>query len=126
MTREAITSPDAPAPVGPFSQAIRSGGLLFLSGLSSFDPALGAVVDGGIEAQTRFVFANAATVLRAAGATFDDVVKVNIYLTNLDDFAAVNAVYAELFREPFPARTTIGAAGLPLGAGIEIELVAEA
>lgn len=124
MTRDAVHSPAAPAAVGPYSHAVRSGELLFLSGQAPLDPDTGDVVDGGVEAQTRQVFANLDAVLTSAGATFEDVLKANIYLTNLDDFHAVNAIYAETFTEPHPARTTIGVAGLPLGIAVEIELVA--
>ncbi|MGZ8178193.1 RidA family protein [Williamsia sp. SKLECPSW1] len=124
MTREIVQAAGAPAAVGPYSQAVRDGGLLFLSGQAPFDPDTGAVVAGGIEAQTRQVFANLRAVLEAAGATFDDVLKVNVYLTDLNDFGVVNDIYAEHFNEPFPARTTIAAAGLPLGAAVEIELLA--
>ncbi len=124
MTRDAVHAPSAPAAVGPYSHAVRYGELLFLSGQAPFHPETGTVVEGGIEPQTRQVFANLDAVLSSAGATFDDVLKANIYLTNLDDFQAVNAIYAENFTEPYPARTTIGVAGLPLGIVVEIELVA--
>lgn len=126
MTRDAVHASAAPAAVGPYSHAVRHGELLFLSGQAPLDPKTGTVVEGDIEGQARQVFANLHAVLTAAGATFDDVLKANIYLTNLDDFQAVNAVYAENFTEPYPARTTIGVAGLPLGIAIEIELVARA
>ncbi len=98
--------------------------MIFLSGQAPLDPGTGAVVEGGVEAQTRQVLANLEAVLSAAGASFEDVVKANIYLTDLGDFATVNALYAECFTEPYPARTTIGVAGLPLGIAVEIELVA--
>ena len=124
MTRDAVHAPSAPAAVGPYSHAVRHGGLLFLSGQAPLDPETGTVVEGGIQAQSRQVFANLAAVLYSAGASLDDVLKTNIYLTNLEDFQAVNAIYAEHFAEPYPARTTIGVAGLPLGILIEIELVA--
>jgi len=124
MTRVAVNAPSAPAAVGPYSHAVRHGELLFLSGQAPLRPADGTVVDGGIQAQTRQVFSNLEAVLTAAGATFDDVLKANIYLTDLNDFHTVNAIYAEHFTEPYPARTTIGVAGLPLGIAVEIELVA--
>ncbi|MBK8469515.1 MAG: Rid family detoxifying hydrolase [Candidatus Phosphoribacter sp.] len=124
MTRTAVDAPPAPAVVGPYSHAVRHGDLLFLSGQAPFHPETGTVVEGGIDAQTRQVFANLGAVLSSAGATFDDVLKANVYLTNLDDFQAVNVIYAEHFTEPYPARTTIGVAGLPLGIVVEIELVA--
>lgn len=124
MNRRIVDAADAPAAVGPYSHAVRHGGLLFLSGQAPFDPQTGEVVPGGIEAQARQVFANLEAVLTAAGASFADVLKVNVYLTDLDDFRTVNAIYAEAFDAPYPARTTIAAAGLPLGAAVEIEIVA--
>jgi 2-iminobutanoate/2-iminopropanoate deaminase len=124
MTREGVQAPGAPAAVGPYSHAVRHGELLFVSGQAPLDPESGTVVEGGVVAQTRQVLANLGAVLGAAGATFDDVLKANIYLTDLEDFHAVNAVYAETFAQPYPARTTIGVAGLPLGISVEIELVA--
>lgn len=126
MTRVTVNAPSAPAAVGPYSHAVRHGELLFLSGQAPLDPESGTVVEGGVEAQTRQVLANLEAVLTAAGATFEDVLKANIYLTDLADFHAVNAIYAEKFTEPYPARTTIGVAGLPLGISVEIELVARA
>jgi 2-iminobutanoate/2-iminopropanoate deaminase len=124
MTRDAVHARSAPAAVGPYSHAVRDGELLFVSGQAPLHPETGAVVEGGIEPQTRQVLANLDAVLDSAGATFGDVLKANIYLTNLDDFHAVNAIYADTFTEPYPARTTIGVAGLPLGIAVEIELVA--
>lgn len=124
MTRDAVHARSAPAAVGPYSHAVRHGDLLFVSGQAPFHPGTGAVVEGGIEPQTRQVFANLDAVLSSAGATFDDVLKANIYLTDLEDFRAVNVIYAENFTEPYPARTTIGVAGLPLGIVVEIELIA--
>lgn len=122
--RNSIHAAKAPAAVGPYSHAVRYGGLLFLSGQTPIDPETGEIVAGGIEVQTRQVFANLKSVLTAAKSNFDDVLKVNVYLTSLDDFSAMNAIYGEIFTEPYPARTTIAAAGLPLGADVEIELVA--
>ena len=121
--REAITTAAAPAAIGPYSQAVKAGNMLFLSGQVPIDPATGALVEGGIEAQTRQVFANIGAILKAAGASFDDVARVGIYLTDLGNFAAVNAVMAEYFREPYPARSTIGVASLPRGAQVEVDLV---
>ncbi|GAA5229886.1 RidA family protein [Arthrobacter cryoconiti] len=123
-TRNSIHAAKAPAAVGPYSHAVRYGGLLFLSGQTPIDPETGEIVAGGIEAQTRQVFANLKSVLTAAESNFDAVLKVNVYLTSLDDFSAMNAIYGEVFAEPYPARTTIAAACLPLGADVEIELVA--
>ena len=105
---------------------MRAGHLLYLSGQTPIDPATGALVKGDVVVQTRRVFANLAIVLAAAGLTLDDVVKANVYLTDLADFAAMNAVYAEVFAEPHPARTTVGVAALPLGAQVEIEVLAQA
>ena len=125
MTRDAVHAAGAPAAVGPYSHAVRTGALVYLSGQTPIDPATGGLVPGDVAVQAERVFANLAAVLEAAGATFDDVVKVNVYLTDMADFAAVNAVYARTFAEPFPARTTVAVAGLPLGARVEIEAVAE-
>ena len=126
MTRDAVHAPAAPAAVGPYSHAVRHGDLLFLSGQAPLHPETGTPVEGGVEAQARQVLANLDAVLTASGATFEDVLKANIFLTDLEDFQAVNAIYAERFSEPYPARTTIGVAGLPLGVSVEIELVARA
>ena len=124
MTRITFSSPDAPRAVGPYSQAVRSGDHVFLSGQTPIDPMTGALVDADVAGQAQRCFDNLAAVLAAVGLTFDDVVKVNVYLTSMDDFAKMNAVYARQFAEPFPARTTVAVAALPLGAQIEIELVA--
>jgi 2-iminobutanoate/2-iminopropanoate deaminase len=126
MTKTTITSPELSAPVGPFSQAVEVGGFLFLSGQVGQDPATGKVVEGGIEAETERVFRNVSAVLKAAGRSFDHVARVGVYLTSMSDFAAMNGVYARYFREPFPARTTIAVAALPLGACVEIDLVVKA
>jgi len=125
MTRSTVTAPSAPAAIGPYSHAATGGGgLLYLSGQTPIDPATGRLVDGDVAAQTRQVFANLDAVLRAAGGTLADVVKVNVYLTSMDDFAAMNQAYAEALTAPYPARTTVAVAGLPLGARVEIEVVA--
>jgi len=125
MTRSTVTDPNAPKPVGPYSHAaIHPAGPLYLSGQTPIDPATGALVDGDVAAQTRRVFANLESVLSAAGRTLDDVVKVNVYLIDMADFAAMNGVYASVFSAPYPARTTVAVAALPLGAQVEIELVA--
>src|ERR1051325_6855274 len=123
MSKTAITSPELTPPVGPFSQAIKVDGFLFLSGQVGQDPATGKVVEGGIVAETERVLQNLLAVLKAAGKSFDDVVRVGVYLTNMGDFVAMNGIYAKHFRPPFPARTTIAAAALPLGACVEIDLV---
>ena len=124
MTRSAFTSPEAPHAVGPYSQAIASGDQVFLSGQTPIDPATGALVETDVAGQAQRCFDNLEAVLGAAGLTFDDVVKVNVYLISMDDFAEMNVVYARQFMEPFPARTTVAVAALPLGARIEIEFVA--
>ena len=126
MTRSTVHADAAPAPVGPYSHAASSGeqGLLHLSGQTPIDPATGRLVDGDVSTQPRQVFTNLQAVLAAAGRTLDDVVKVNVYLVDMADFSAVNEVYATVFAEPYPARTTVAVAGLPLGARVEIELVA--
>jgi len=126
MSKTAITSPELSPPVGPFSQAVKVDGLIFVSGQVGQDPATGKVVEGGIEAETERVFRNLAALLKAAGRDFDDVVRAGVYLTNIGDFAAMNAIYARHFSQPFPARTTIGVAALPLGACVEIDLVVRA
>ena len=123
--RTPVHASQAPAAVGPYSHAVVAGDLLYLSGQTPIDPATGALVDGDVETQTRRVFANLAAVLDAAGLTLDDVVKCNVYLVDMADFAAMNAAYAEAFTEPFPARTTVAVAALPLGARVEIEAVAQ-
>ncbi|WP_313716332.1 Rid family detoxifying hydrolase [Arsenicicoccus bolidensis] len=126
MTRSTVHADAAPAPVGPYSHAASSGeqGLLHLSGQTPIDPATGRLVDGDVSTQARQVFTNLQAVLDAAGRTLDDVVKVNVYLVDMADFSAVNEVYATVFAEPYPARTTVAVAALPLGARVEIELVA--
>jgi len=123
VTRKAIHAPGAAA-VGPYSHAVESGDLVFLSGQTPLDPATGKLVTGGVGDQAERCLRNLFDVLAAAGLAPDDVVKVNVYLVDMSDFAAMNAVYERLFSRPFPARTTIGVAALPLGARIEIELVA--
>jgi len=123
MTRKAITAEGA-AVVGPYSHAVRAGKLLYLSGQTPIDPATGRLLEGDVRAQAAQCFANLFAVLQAGGLTPDQVVKVNVFLTDMDDFAAMNEVYARQFAEPYPARTTIGVAALPLGARIEIELIA--
>ena len=126
MTIQAIKSDALAPPVGPFSQAIRSGDFIFFSGQVAQDPATGKLVQGGVEAEARQLFKNLATLLEAAGRSFADVVKANVFLTVIQDFAAINAIYAEQFDAPFPARTTVAVAALPLGASIEIELLVQA
>ena len=122
--REAIDPPNAIA-VGPYSSAVRTGSTIFCSGQTPIDPETRALVEGGVGDQTRQCFTNLFAVLAQAGLGPDDVVKVNVFLTDMGDFEAMNEVYAQQFERPYPARTTIGVAALPLGASVEIELIAE-
>jgi 2-iminobutanoate/2-iminopropanoate deaminase len=124
MTRQAISTTSAPAAVGPYSQAIALGDLVFCSGQIGLDPASGVLVDGGVEAQAERALQNLGAVLDAAGCTFADVVKTTVFLAEIDDFAAVNAVYARFMPDPPPARSTFAVGGLPKGASIEIEAIA--
>jgi 2-iminobutanoate/2-iminopropanoate deaminase len=126
MTKTAITSPELAPPVGPFSQAIRVDGFLYLSGQVGQDAATGKLVEGGVAAQTERVLRNLQAVLEAAGKGFADVVRAGVYLTNMGDFVAMNQVYAQHFTQPYPARTTIAVVALPLGAAVEIDLVVKA
>lgn len=123
MPRTAIAAPGAVA-VGPYSHAVESGGFVFLSGQTPLDPATGRLVDGDVGAQTRQCFSNLGAVLAAAGLGFDDVLECHVFLVEMADFAAMNAAYADHFRAPYPARTTVGVAALPLGARVEIRMVA--
>lgn len=120
-----LNAPEAPAAIGPYSHAVRSGDLLFLSGQTPIDPASGELVEGSIGAQTHRVFDNLASVLAAGGLGLENVVKVNVYLRDMDDFEGMNAVYAERFGDHRPARTTIAVRQNPLDARIEIECIAE-
>ncbi len=122
--KEAVSSPDAPKAIGPYSQAVRAGQLLFLSGQVPLDPATGQIVDGDIAAQTHRVFKNLGAVLAAGGRSFADVVRTTVFLADMNDFAAVNAVYGEYFTEPYPARATVQVARLPKDARVEIDLIA--
>lgn len=124
MAKKRISTPKAPAAVGPYSQGIASGRLLFVSGQTPLDPATGKLVEGGIDAATRRIIESIRAILRAAGADLEDVVKTTVFLTDMADFKAMNTVYAEYFQEPHPARSSIQVAGLPLGAQVEIEAVA--
>jgi 2-iminobutanoate/2-iminopropanoate deaminase len=121
-----ILTTHAPAPVGPYSQAIRCGDFVFCSGQVGLDPATGAIVPGGVAAEARRVLDNLAAVLGAAGLGLDAVVKTTIFLIDIGDFATVNAVYAERMGTPPPARSTVAVAALPLGARVEIEALASA
>ncbi len=121
--RETITSPAAPAALGPYSQAVRAGDFLFCSGQTGLDPATGLLREG-VEAQAEQVLDNLAAVLAAAGATFADVVKTTIFLTNMADFATVNAIYGRRFTGSLPARSTVQVAALPKAGQVEIEMIA--
>lgn len=123
MSRKAITSPNASA-IGPYSHGVDTEGLIFLSGQTPVDPATGLLVEGDVAEQTRQSFRNLFGVLEATGLSSADVQKVNVYLVDMDDFPRMNEAYREQFIEPYPARTTIGVAALPLGARVEIELIA--
>jgi len=122
--RETVRTGKAPAAIGPYSQAILSGGFLFCSGQIPLDPATGKMVEGGIEAQTERVLRNLAAVLEAGGASLRSVAKTTVYLVDLSDFSAMNEVYGTFFPENPPARATIQAAKLPAGALVEIDAVA--
>ena len=124
MTRSHVHSDQAPAAIGPYSQGVWAGDLLYLSGQTPLDPGTGALVSGGVTEQTARVFDNLEAVLAGAGLTMHDVIKCNVFLTSMADFAEMNAVYGQRFEAPFPARSTVAVAGLPLGASVEIELVA--
>lgn len=123
MTREIIHSDAAPAAIGPYAQAVRSGKLVFLSGQIPLDPASGQLVAGDIAAQAHQVFANLQAVAQAAGGSLAQAVRIGIFLTDLGDFAAVNAVMEALLAPPYPARATIGVAALPRGARIEADAI---
>ena len=122
--RKVIATDQAPAAVGPYSQAIRAGRFVFTAGQIPMDPATGELVTGDIQAQTRRVLQNLEAVLEAAGASLKRVVKTTVFLQDMGDFAAMNEVYAEFFPQKPPARSAVQAAALPLGVGIEIEAVA--
>jgi 2-iminobutanoate/2-iminopropanoate deaminase len=119
-----IASPNAPAAVGPYSQAVATGNLIFCAGQIPLDPATGNLVDGDVTVQTQRVIENIKAVLVAGGATLKDVVKSTVFLLDMNDFAAMNAVYAQHFEAPFPARSTIQVARLPKDAHVEIEVIA--
>jgi 2-iminobutanoate/2-iminopropanoate deaminase len=119
-----ITSDRLAKPVGPFSPAVRDGDRVYASGQVAQDPATGKLVVGGVAAQTEQILRNLETIVTAAGKSLADVVKVNVYLTDMRSFAEMNEVYAKHFAAPYPARTTVAVAALPLGAEVEIEMIA--
>jgi 2-iminobutanoate/2-iminopropanoate deaminase len=125
--REAVSSPQAPPAIGPYSQAVKIAtvsGLLFVSGQIPLDPDTGTMVDGDLAAQTHRVFQNLSAILAAAGASFENVVKTTVYLADMNDFPAMNEIYATYFSSPAPARATVQAARLPRDARVEIDLIA--
>lgn len=124
MTRQAVSTNGAPSAIGPYSQAIASGDLVFCSGQLGLDPASGELVDGGVEAQAERALRNLSAVLDAAGLTFGNVVKTTIFLADIGDFAAVNAIYATFMPDPAPARSTFAVGALPKGGLVEIEAIA--
>ena len=121
--KEAITSPRAPTAIGPYSQAIRSGNLVFMSGQIPLDPATMEIVQGGVEAQAHQVLKNLASVASEAGGSLDDCVKLTIYMIDLAEFGVVNATMEQYFQKPYPARATIQVSALPRGALVEIEAI---
>ena len=124
MPNSVISTKAAPAAIGPYSQGIKSQGLLFCSGQIAIDPATDAIVEGGIEAQTKRVCENVMALLKEAGVEPSSVVKTTVFITDMNDFPKVNEIYASYFAEPFPARSCVGVASLPKGALVEIEVVA--
>lgn len=123
MPREAYTTDKIAAPVGPFSPGVRAGEFVYISGQVAQDPGTGRLVAGDVGVQTEQIFRNLGPLLHSAGKTFSDVVKASVFLTDMRDFPAMNAVYGRHFEAPYPARTTVGVAALPLGAAVEIDLV---
>jgi reactive intermediate/imine deaminase len=123
MNKQIISTADAPAAIGTYSQAVRVGNTIWVSGQIPLDPVTKELVKGDIEAQTRRVFENLKAIVTAAGASFDDVVKATVFLTDLSHFALVNKVMADYFREPYPARAAVGVAALPRGAQVEVECI---
>lgn len=124
MPRLTVNNPNAPKAIGPYSQAVWMGDTLYLSGQTPIDPTIGKLVEGSITEQTGRAFDNLELVLTRAGLTMDNVIKVNVYLTSMDNFSGMNVVYQSRFVAPYPARTTVAVAALPLGALVEIEMVA--
>ena len=124
MSKQAISSPDAPGAIGPYSPAIRSGQLLFLSGQVSLDPGTGNMAGGDVRAETRRVMENIGALLKAGGLTYADVVRTTVFLADMNDFAAMNEVYGSYFPAPAPARSTVQVARLPRDARVEIDVIA--
>lgn len=126
MNKQAVSSPDAPRAIGPYSPAVRAGQLLFISGQVPFDPATGNLIEGDIAMQTRRVLDNIGALLKAGGLSFADVVRTTVFLADMNDFVPMNQAYATYFTEPFPARSTVQAARLPRDARVEIDVIAVA
>ena len=124
MTKKIVLTKNAPAPIGPYNQGIVVGSMLYTAGQIAFDPATGKVVEGDIKAQTRQVLKNIQAIVEHAGTTMQNVVKTTVFLRDMNDFAGMNEVYAEFFKNEFPARTTVAVLGLPRDAKVEIEAVA--
>jgi 2-iminobutanoate/2-iminopropanoate deaminase len=124
VSRRPIEAPDAPRPVGPYSAAVAAGDLVFCAGQIGLDPATTTIVPGGTEAETRQVLKNVDAVLAAAGCSVDDVVKTTVFLVDLADGKLMNELYGQHFRAPYPARSTVVVAALPMGARVEIEVIA--
>ena len=122
--KKVISTPKAPSAIGPYSQAVKVGNLVYTSGQIPIDPATGVFVEGGIKEQTRQSLLNVKAVLEEAGMTMADVVKTTVFMADMNDFAAMNAVYSEFFSEPYPARSAVAVKTLPKGALVEIEVVA--
>jgi 2-iminobutanoate/2-iminopropanoate deaminase len=125
MMKKVISTPQAPAAIGPYSQAVQVGNLVFTSGQIPIDPATGQFAEGGIKEQTRQSLTNVKAILEEAGLSLSSVVKTTVFLADMADFADMNAVYAEFFAEPFPARSAVAVKTLPKGALVEIEVIAE-
>ena len=123
MTRDAVTSDQLPASGLPFSVAVRGGGLLYFSGQVATDPVTDELIEGDVAEQTERVLRNIAAILAAIGKDLDDVIRVGVYLTDMSQFGAMNEAYRRHFAEPYPARTAIGVAALPLGAAVEMDVV---
>ena len=126
MAKEALSSREAPAAIGPYSPAVRAGQLVFISGQVPIDPATGNLIDGDISAQTRRVLDNLGALLKAAGLTYTNIVRTTVFLADMNDFAAMNQTYATYLSEPYPARSTVQVSRLPKDARIEIDVIAVA
>jgi 2-iminobutanoate/2-iminopropanoate deaminase len=122
--KQSVSSPDAPAAIGPYSPAVRAGQLLFVSGQVPIDPATGQMIEGDIAAQTRRVLDNVGALLKAAERSFGDVVRTTVFLADMNDFGAVNTIYGQYFSPPYPARATVQVARLPKDARVEIDVIA--